>query len=163
MNKLVHPATLFVQNVVVTEKAYWEMEFDEQRAIFDYMDANGEGYWADKAKNVAEAVLKFGDARFEVGSFANDDTMKRAFAEATDGYDGDDPLQWYKDNVGGDCEISEPKPPIVLNCAAFAAEHGLIEWGWEWFYQYWSNLPTTRFVRCTEAWNCNDPSGRGGY
>lgn len=162
INKLVHPATLFIQHLPFSEVAFKDMTPMQQRGIWEFMDMDSEGIWADHMPDLEGAIALYGDVRFGVGKFANDDTLKEALVASTDGADDEGELDaWFKTHFTcGDGTIEQP--PVVLNRADWAPEFGLFEWGYEGFYSYWAHLPETEFITFLPDWNPGDESGRGG-
>lgn len=160
-NKLVHPATVFIQSLSFNEVAFKDMTGSQQAALFDYMVCDGDGVWAETCATLDDAISNFGDVVFGVGVFDNDDVMKVAFVESTDGADTDNPLEWFAEHCI--CDDGDGRPfPVILNNASIAPDFGLFEWGFEWFYSYWAMRPQTEFIRFLPWWNSEDPSGRGG-
>lgn len=160
-NTLTHPATVFIQSLDYRAVAYKDMNPYHQIALFHFMFCDGDGVWASYCSNVNEAVAVFGDVKFGVGRFNNDDTMKVAFVEATDGADTENPLEWFDENCV--CfDAHAERYPVILNPADVAPDFGLFEWGYENFYNYWAARPQTEFIRFLPGWDAEDPSGRGG-
>ena len=159
-SKLVHPATLFIQALPSTEVAFKDMTPAQQTGLYEFMDCDGDGIWAEHCNSKEEAIKLFGDVKFTVGKFANDDTMKIAFVEATPEADYEHPLEWFAEM----CICDDPADaiPVVLNSPEIAPEVGLLEWGYDHFYGYWAKQPETEFVGFRRDWNPNDTSGRGG-
>lgn len=161
-SKLLHPGTAFIQSLQYNEVAYKDMTPAQRYAIFEFMLCDGDGVWAEHVPSVDLAIIKFGDVRFGVGKFANDDTMKIAFVESTDGADTDNPLEWFAKNCTCPEEDSIGAIPVILNRPENAPEFGLFEWGYEFFYNHWTRQPETEFVCFLPNWNPCDDTGRGG-
>jgi hypothetical protein len=161
--KLVHPATLFIQHLPYTEVAFKDMTPLQQRGLYDFMNCGGDGVWGENADNFEQALELYGDVRFGVGKFANDDTFKEAMLAASEDADDEVELEsWFQNRyVCGDRDI-QPEPPVILNHQDVAPENGIFEWGFGWFYSYWVHLPETEFVRFLPDWNPDDHTGRGG-
>lgn len=163
MSKLLHPGTKFIQEQPYAEVALGDMPIRYQRAVWRFMYAEGEGLWGEYS-SVSLAVQNFGDVRFGIGSFANDETMKRAFVaclpDDIDVEDGGHIAYFDERFVGHDCK-AEPIP-VFLARADIAPEFGLLDDGHIEFYDYWVKQPRTEFVCVLPDWNPDDTSGRGG-
>ncbi len=162
-SKLVHPATLFIQFLPSTEVAFKDMTPMQQRGLYEFMDCGGDGSWGQNTTSFEQALELYGDVRFGVGKFANDNTFKEAMLAASEDADEEVELEvWFKDRYDcGDFDGAE-KPPVILNNADVAPENGIFEWGYEWFYSYWVRLPETEFIQFLPDWDAGDDSGRGG-
>lgn len=166
MNKLTHPATVFLQALAPPDEvAFASMTPEQQTAIFDYMHAQGEGYWGDYA-SIADALPHVGDVRFGVGRIPNDDKFKAAVVACLPNYeesDPIDPISWFE--VLRDCEDKNLKPiPVVMGShPELAGEFGVFDEGWDVFYGYWAMQPEVEYVCCLPGWNPDaDDIGRGG-
>lgn len=167
MNTILHPATDFVQNLSFDEVQFKNLTQRQQVAMLTFMYAEGDGIWAaNGVKTLNMAINLYGDIRFGVGKFKNDDTMKIAFVESTPGIEPEDPVKWFDENCicadEADTDASDDAPPVILNRADIAAEFGLLEDGHDAFYDFWSSQPETEFLLFLPDWNPNDETGRGG-
>lgn len=163
-SKLVHPATLFIQSLDYSEVQFKDMTPLQQRAMFEYMFCEGDGVWGEFIDNLDDAVVHFGDVWFGVGTFANDAAFKLAMHSAYEDADPEAELtQWFNDTyICGARPTSEEQPPVIINNQDIAPEFGLIEWGFEWFNEYWAHRPEVQFVRFLPDWHIHDSTGRGG-
>lgn len=162
MNKLIHPGTAFLQALPYTEVAFKDMTPMQQKAVWRYMFAEGDGYWGE-FPSIAAAVEALGDVRFGVGSFANDDTMKLAFVSCVPNelVDEDDPIGFFNGRyIGHECEAEAI--PVVLGNSNVCADFGMLDDGYNEFYDHWVKLSATEFVRVLPGWNTDDNTGRGG-
>ena len=159
--KLLHPGTAFIQSLPYREVAFKDMTPAQQEAMFRYMWASGDGAWGETGTTdtIPDAVKVFGDVKFGVGSFPNDDTMKVAFVESTDGADIENPLEWFAEHCICDDYESE-KLPVILGPAELAPDFGLFDWGYEWFYGYWVKQPRTEFIRFLSNWKYSEGAGQ---
>lgn len=165
MNTLTHPATIFVQSLATTDMAFKDLPHQYQKALYNYMVADGDGVWAEHCEHFSDALELFGDVRFLAGTFANNDLMKRAFAACVVGEDGDqDLIEWFDQNCITNCddENGESSLPVVIGSGPLLPEFGLFEDGFERFYDYWAKRSLTEFVQFRPDWDSNDDSGRGG-
>lgn len=163
MTTLLHPATAFIQSLPYTEVAFGDMTPLQQRAVWSYMDCDGDGDWAEHVGCLDAAKLMYSDVRFGVGKFPNDLAMKKAFLTGFPGEDEEWPSieAWFKHRFTCDY-VAEPQPPVILEHANLAPEFGVIQWGFEEFYSHWVHLDNTEFVCFLPEWDSNDPDGRGG-
>ena len=161
-SKLMHPATLFIQSLDFAEVAFKDMTPLQQQGLYEYMDCEGDGVWADNTNSLYEAIERYGDVRFGVGKFANDATLKEALVEASEEADTEVELDaWFKKHFVCS-ENDNEQPPVILERGDIAPELGLFQWGYEAFYTYWSHLPETEFIRFLADWDSSDETGRGG-
>lgn len=162
MNRLVHPGTKFINAQNYREVALADMTPNQQLSVWRYMHADGEGIWGHYP-SVEAAVEKLGDVKFGVGSFDNDDTMKRAFVASLPNeieVDVDDPIGYFNGRfVGHECEAAPI--PVFLGNADNAPHCGLLDDGYNEFYDHWVKQPQTEFVCCLPSWGLVEDE-RGG-
>lgn len=165
MNKLIHPATEFVQKLTFTEVQFKDMTAPQQTALWLFMHYQGDGIWGENGVDcLAAAIAKYGDVRFGVGKFANDESLKLAVATGhPDCCDDESPLEYYEREANY-CKTADLSRavPVILNHEECVAEFGLFEWGYEYFWAYWCKQPETEFIRFLPDWDAGDQSGRGG-
>lgn len=163
MNKLVHPATTYLNHLPMEMVPFRELSADRQQSMFDYMVAEGDGVWASHVNDVDEAVEKFGDVVFGTGTITNDDEFKTVVA-ITDGYfnEGDtSPVESFMKSFESCDAATKFANTPVLSPAGLAPEFGLFE-NPEAFSFYWFSQPEIPFVAFPLNWKIDDMTGRGG-
>jgi hypothetical protein len=164
MTTLLHPATAFAQKLTFDEVQFKDMTAPQQTALWLFMHFQGDGVWGENGVDcLADAVEKYGDVRFGVGKFANTDELKLAIISGHPDFDQDGDMLATYDNEVKACSPDPSRAlPVLLNHDSCAAEFGLFEWGYEYFWGWWCYQPETEFIRFLPDWNPDDDTGRGG-
>lgn len=165
MNTLVHPATAFLQALPFAEVAYKDMGELQRKSVYDFMYYDGDGIWAEYVNSPEEALVRYGDVKFGLGSFPNDDAFKTALRAGFQQTPEQEELSledWYRQTfICGD-PADTRVGPIIVNNHDIAGEFGVVEHGFDEFNEYWAYQQDVEFVKFLSTWNLLDSTGRGG-
>jgi hypothetical protein len=146
MNRLIHPATDYLQRLEYRRVPFRDLDLASQIAISVYMAIEGEAWELHEDSGmelttlldiVAEMAESYGEVEFGVGELYINDTFKRAFTSTFT--DPEEDLVATFNEMIAKCDEAKRglAMPVILARPEFATDDGLFQAGHDAFYYYW--------------------------